>query len=207
MGLFDLSDSGKPLAIDASVTINLSACGIGGDISRFLKPLIIVADVVGEELLNDPPPGRDDAGQLRSWIDQGIIKEVCLASIDSDVFLDLVAGSASETLDDGEAATIALAISASAVAVIDERKANRICSERYPELQLASTTDLLLHESVLAEFDEGTIANALFAALIGARMRVLPHHLERVVALLGPQRAARCISLPRSLRELPQTRR
>lgn len=200
MGLFDSNDSNSPLAIDASVTINLSACGMGGQILQVIGRRIIVADVIIEELKNDPPPGRDDAGQLNAWIKEGLVEEIPLASIDDGVFQGLVAGSAAETLDDGEAATIALAIAHSAAAVLDERKAMRICAERYPTAQVGSTTDLLLHARVLAKFGERATGDAIFAALTGARMRVLPHNLKKVLSLLGAERATLCPSLPRSSR-------
>lgn len=199
MGLFDSSDN-SPLAIDASVTINLSACGMGGEILRVIGRRILVADVITEELKNDPPPGRDDAGQLQAWVKEGLVEEVPLASIDDGVFQGLVAGRAAVTLDDGEAATIALAIAHSAAAVLDERKAIRICAERYPVIVMGSTADLLLHARVVAEFGESAIGNAIFLALTGARMRVLPHNLNRVISLLGADRAALCSSLPRSSR-------
>jgi predicted nucleic acid-binding protein len=59
-----------------------------------------------------------------------------------------VVGPAQTTLDDGEAATIAHAVALNGVALIDERKANRICTERFPELRIASTVDILVHPSV-----------------------------------------------------------
>jgi predicted nucleic acid-binding protein len=200
MGLFDSSNKKVPLAIDASEAINLSACGLGRQIVRVMRRRVIVADVVSDELRNDPPAGRDDAGQLRAWIDAGLIEEVPLASVDDAVFLSLVSGRAEDTLDDGEAATIALAIAHSTGAVLDERKAIRICSTRHPSVQLASTADLLLSTEVMREFGEAVIGDALFAALTGARMRVLPHHVEAVLRLLGRERAALCRSLPQSSR-------
>lgn len=200
MGLFDSSDSSTPLTIDASVTINLSASGMGGRILRAINRRIIVADVISEELRNDPPAGRDDAAQLRAWIDEGLITEVPLATIDGAAFLGLVTGDAADTLDDGEAATIALAVEHSAHTVLDERKAIRICRARYPNVALASTADLLLHAGVMDRLGERAIADALFAALVGARMRVLPHNMQKVIELIGTERAARCSSLPRSKR-------
>jgi hypothetical protein len=48
------------------------------------------------------------------------------------------------------------------------------------------------------------LGDAVFNALHDGRMRVLPHHLERVVGLIGHERAALCQSLPRSVRLSPQ---
>jgi len=200
MGLFDSNTSDFALALDTSVTINLSACGIGGHVLRALNRQILVSDVIYQELLNDPPAGRDDAAQLRAWIDGGLIEEVPLASIDDEPFRDLVSGSAGVTLDDGEAATIALAVARSTAAILDERKAIRICGSRFPLVRLGATSDLLLHSAVMEALGHDSVADAVFAALIGARMRVLPANLPSAIALLGPERAALCPSLPRSAR-------
>ena len=48
-----------------------------------------------------------------------------------------------KTLDDGEAATLASALELGGTAVIDERKALRICSSRFAGLITASSLDLL----------------------------------------------------------------
>lgn len=49
------------------------------------------------------------------------------------------------------------------------------------------------------------LANAAYEALQGARMRVLPKHLDWVVKLIGQDRAALCESLPRYVRSALQT--
>jgi predicted nucleic acid-binding protein len=202
MGLFDSSDNDLPLVLDASVVINLSACGAGADVLRAIKRRKMVCDVIHQELSRDPPAIRNDAARLRAWIDENLIDEIPLASIDDTPFLELVSGSAATTLDDGEAATIALAMSFDGAAILDERKAIRICAERYPNLRRGATTDLLLHEDVMATLGMTKTAEALFAALKDARMRVLSEHLPKVLTLLGPERASLCPSLPRRVRVL-----
>lgn len=204
MGLFDSSDSELALALDASVVINLSACGAGADVLRAIKRRKLVCDVIHKELSRDPPAVRNDADQLRAWIDEKLIEEIPLSSIDDSPFLELVSGSAGTTLDDGEAATIALAISCSGAAILDERKAIRICTERYPSLRRGATTDLLFHRDVMAALGMTRIADAVLTALKDARMRVLSEHLPNVLALLGPERAALCPSLPKSARATPK---
>jgi hypothetical protein len=41
------------------------------------------------------------------------------------------------------------------------------------------------------------LVDAVFSALVHARMRILPEHEQWVHALLGPERAAQCPSLRR----------
>ena len=43
-----------------------------------------------------------------------------------------------------------------------------------------------------------------FSALRDARMRVLPHHMDWVVRLIGPERVCKCPSLPQAIRELAE---
>jgi len=115
-------------------------------------------------------------------------------------FTSLVSGSAAETLDDGEAATIAYALEYSATVLIDERKANKICEQRFLELPTGCTVDLLAHDDIKAVLGRDCLADAVFNALYYGRMRILAHHAEWVVNLIGPERAGRCMSLPRSVR-------
>ena len=108
----------------------------------------------------------------------------------------LVVGSAAETLDDGEAATIAYALTSSYEALIDERKARRICAEPYAALVVTTTVELLLDSTTKAELGPDGVEDALFSALSCGRMRVPSLQLDRVVGILGKERAALCNSLP-----------
>jgi len=112
----------------------------------------------------------------------------------------LVAGAASETLDDGEAATIAYAAEQGAVVILDERKGTRICATRFPNLGLISTLDVLLHPKVREALGNDALADAVFAALRDARMAVFPCHRDEVLQLIGSERAVRCLSLSKGFR-------
>lgn len=87
-----------------------------------------------------------------------------------------------------------------AVAIIDERKANRICSERFPALGVISTVDLFAQPAVLEALGRDKLAQAILNALQLARMRVLAHRVDWVVQLIGLRQAALCPSLPRAVR-------
>jgi predicted nucleic acid-binding protein len=164
------------------------------------KNRIVLPDVVLGELEDGEVKGRRDAQLTKTLISGGLIKIVSLSEIGWRCFEELVVGEAAMTLDDGEAATIAYAVETGALAVIDERKANRICAERFQRVQLAATVDLLAHAEVQNAMGQDALADAVFAALTGARMRVLRHHLKWVVDLIGSERARQCTSLPRSAR-------
>jgi hypothetical protein len=125
---------------------------------------------------------------------------VTLGDEGRSLFTSLVIGPAADTLDDGEAATIAYAAECGIRPVMDERKARRICAQRFAQLQLLSSVDLFIATGVEAALGRFALSNAMFRALQTARMRVLPHHIDWVVALIGVERAALCPSLPRAAR-------
>ena len=143
--------------------------------------------------------------RVQALIEAGHVSVFDLPEEAEGVYLSLVAGRASETLDDGEAATLALALHLGATALIDERKAISIAANRFPVLTVATTTDLLLSTQVRTVLDADQLGKALFASLMGARMRVPDHLLDEVCACLGPDRTQLCRSLPARVRSVPQT--
>jgi predicted nucleic acid-binding protein len=195
-----LSESDLELVADASTVINLIATGCAPTILKALPHRVVVADVIPAELETGRSRGHPHADRLRELIDSGAIRVACLGAMGMRHFEDLVIGPAFATLDDGEAATLAYAAEHAAVALIDERKAARICAERFPALRIACTVDVLTHASVAGRLGPEGLAEAVYKALQHGRMRVLPHHLEYVVSLIGPSRAALCLSLPQSVR-------
>jgi predicted nucleic acid-binding protein len=185
---------------DASTVINLNATGCAPLILKALPNRICVVDVIPGELDTGRVRGRQDADRLQQLIASGFVDLVSLGDLGWERFEELVSGSAAETLDDGEAATIAYAVEQAFVAVIDETKATRICGAKYPSVQLISTVDLLLHSNVRQALGEAAFVDAVFAALRDARMAVFPRHYEDILGVIGPERAAQCLSLPKRLR-------
>ncbi len=182
---------------DASVAINLNATGRAMQILRALPFKVAVADVVEAELQEDRRGGRRDAALLAELVSAQRVSIVSLNGAALDVFGELVAGPAAETLDDGEAATIAYAVTHGAVPVIDERKGRRICNQRFGWLRLLSTAELFMQPAVEAALGRDALSDAVFQALQNARMRVLPDYVAWVVALIGIDRALQWPSLPR----------
>lgn len=185
---------------DASVWINLVATGRLTDIIGALNAPIAIAEVALRELERGRTNGHDAFGQLSPLVRSGQVHVLPISLEDEDVYLGLVAGGTADTLDDGEAATLALAARLSSIAFIDERKATTLGKRKFPSLEIRSTTDLLFDTLPYEGGNSGPLAEALFAALQGARMRV-PHHWQaRVIEVLGPDRAFLCTSLPAHLR-------
>jgi predicted nucleic acid-binding protein len=185
---------------DASVAINLNATGRAKEILRALPFRVAVIDIVEAELQEDRRTGRRDAELLAELVTAQRISIVSLNDAALNLFGELVAGSATETLDDGEAATIAYAATHGAVPVIDERKGRRICNQRFGGLRLLSTAELFMQPAVAAALGHDALRDAVFRALQNARMRVLPDYVAWVVALIGTDRAAQCPSLPKQAR-------
>lgn len=194
---------GKPsLVSDASVWINLIATGRAEEILRAAAAEHKITATARLELENGRAKGRQSATAIVDLIRAGLVQEVSLGRAEEAVFLDLVAGPAGQTLDDGEAATIAFALSANAIALIDERKATTLCARRYPNLRVMSTVDLLLSSLIKEAFDKDGLGECLFKALSIARMRVPDRHRTELCNLLGPERLRQCKSLPTAWRSM-----
>ena len=197
-----LTDRAVPVVADTSVWINLNATKCVETILEALpNPFLVVSEVV-LELKGGEQTGRDDAAAVDAWHASGHVQVVQLGGTGMQHFAGLVSGPVAQTLDDGEAATIAhaLELKPHAIPLIDERKANRICAARFAGLITGSTVDLLAQDDVRATLGCVRLADAVFNALHDGRMRVLPHHLKWVVGLIGLERARHCRSLPRSVR-------
>ena len=194
-----LNENPAPVVVDTSVIINLNASGCADTILRALPNRCVVVEDVSVELQAGRLTGRGDADALAVLVQQHLVEQAHLGNSGQSYFETLVSGSAAATLDDGEAATIACAIERRAVALIDERKAMRICAERFPNLQVGSTMDLFAHRDVQAALGS-RLTDAIFNALDRGRMRVPDHYGQWVVDLIGSERAAGCRSLQKRFR-------
>lgn len=201
-----LSDCPSVLVADASVIISLNATGCAEAILGALTHRVAVVDIVANEIRGGLRRGRQDAAKLEALIESKLLQVVQLGPQGLLRFESLVVGDAGETLDDGEAATLAYAEEAGAQALIDERKARRLATERYAEIPLRCTTDLLACDSVRRVLGPTGLADAIYSALVGARMRVLNEHMAWVVGLIGDRRVTDCLSLSTSIREQARAR-
>ena len=132
------------LILDASYLLNLYATERFGEIAASLREQVAVADyVLEEEALfmrrEASADGEDDEilVDLSPFVSEGLVEVMRLASRDEETtFVTLAA-----LIDDGEAATAALAVHCGCSVTTDDRKARHVLSERAPTLPLVSTLD------------------------------------------------------------------
>jgi predicted nucleic acid-binding protein len=200
--LSSLTDAQGLLVADASTIISVNATGCANRIIKALPNRVAVVDIVSGELEEGKQrkPRRQDADLLKKLVDAGHVEIVRLDAKGEEYFEQLVVGAAQMTLDDGEAATIAYAVANNGIALIDEKKANRICAQRFPELRLACTVDIFMHPNVQSALGKEVLVDTVFNALCHGRMRVFPHHVEWVIELIGVERVRMCTSLPGQVR-------
>ncbi|WP_244481871.1 hypothetical protein [Rhizobium sp. Root1204] len=189
-----------PVVVDSSVIINLNATGRAEDIIRSYGTTFCASDIVRDELVLDRLNGRNDAAMAEALVQRGLLIFLPFDDESELIFESLISGDAVSTLDDGEAATLSLAVSLNRGAVIDERKAIRIAGERFPTVEILATADILNCKRVASALGSDGIAEVVFNGLRGARMAIPERHHEWVVGLLG-SRIAECRSLPAALRQ------
>lgn len=194
-------DPPLPLCIDASTAINLNATGVAERVLSALSMPVLMSDAAFAELKACRRTGRDDAALSAVLVANGLLKRAVLPEAAEATFLQLTVGAAAETLDDGEAATIAHALATGAIAVVDERKATLLCRRLHPALRVACTIDLLAHPDVATQLGAGPLGDATHLALREARMRVPDHHMAWVEATIGAARMCECESVPLEVRE------
>jgi predicted nucleic acid-binding protein len=195
-----MPDPGAVVVADTSVIINLNATERAEEILSSLPFRVVVTDIVAGELSEDRRSGRRDAALLAALVRAGRVRVVSLDESALEVFSELVIGPAGETLDDGEASTIAYAVQRGIAPVLDERKGLKICAARFPSLRPKSTVDLFADSAVVKALGRDLLGDAIFLALRNARMRVAANHVAWVVGMVGSDRAALCPSLPKAAR-------
>lgn len=197
-----LADQLQDLVGDASAVINLIASGMARTILESLPARLRVVRAVSSELASGRLRGWNSSERLVTLVQSGLVDIVELDDSSNECFESLVVGSAVDTLDDGEAATIAYAHATGAMALIDEKKARRICGSRFPELAVSTTVDLLTSAHIAKILGAQAVGDAIFNALRAGRMRVPAADYERVVTIIGAARAALCTSLPLHVRHV-----
>jgi predicted nucleic acid-binding protein len=117
------------LLVDACVTINLVAAGPVHQIARSIGCSCLITRQAANEVghLRDITNGETVVTpvDLTDHVQTGAFEIIDLASDDIPLFVELAS-----LVDDGEAATIAVAIKRGIPLATDDRKARRLCAER-----------------------------------------------------------------------------
>ncbi|NWC01641.1 hypothetical protein [Pseudomonas sp. G1002] len=195
-----LTDRDSILVLDASVIINLLATGYASAILQAVPAPIVVTDNVIREIEQGAVNGRPEPKQLLELIHNQILKREELSGIALEHFFDLVSGSTAASLGDGEAATLALAHCNGFTAGIDEKKATKISSERFENLRLITTVDILAYEPVRISLGDEALAKATLQALKNARMQVRENQFDWLQGLIGCENVSLCPSLRRLIK-------
>lgn len=198
-----LTSQDKLIVLDASVIINLLATETANEILQALEADLIITGNVVREIDGGAENGRPESEQLTELLDAHVLRTQELNETSLEHFFGLVSGHTSDSLGDGEAATLAFAYTNGCCAVIDEKKATRIAGERFEATKLVTTVDILAHRPVQQSLGQQRLACATLRALQRARMQVRPHQFDWVARLIGSDNVSTCASL----RKLARLRR
>jgi len=189
-----IGDDLIPLVLDTSVLINLYASKSGSAILCALPNQIIVPKIVAAELEHETSKKNGEHDFLQELVATHNVRLAVLDHRECALFERLVSGIPS--LDDGEAATIAIAAARNYHPVIDERKGRNRAQAHIPNKQPGWSLDLFRHPEVTTKLGGAPSIDALFYALRDGRMRIDESHCDHVVSLIGTHRAVLCKSLP-----------
>lgn len=198
-----LAEQSPPVVLDASVIINLLATGHADKILRALPGRSYITENVVVEIKGGAENGRPESKKLFDLIERGNLEVVELDEQALESFIGIVSGSASDSLGDGEAATLAFAHRNGLIAAIDEKKATRIAADRFEVLKIATTVDLLAHTPVRLALGQEQLSTAVLDALRLARMQVWAPQFDWVVEQIGAANVVLCPSLKRLAKQLP----
>ena len=169
----NLPNSPMPI-LDACVLINLLATGRLEDVAKALGTPFLICDVVRAETLflrnpNDPETPKDPI-DLSPFLRDGILEETTTRSEDEEAAFVAFA----TQLDDGEAMTLAIALSRDLTLATDERKARKVFLDAGGHAdRLISTPQILQQWSQAA-----SIEITPFLTLIETRARYRPRHTD-----------------------------
>lgn len=201
-----LADDHRPLVLDTSVLINLHACAYGERVLTAIANEIVVPDIVAEELEHETSRKNGERSFLYELVARGKVTVAGMTNAEYELFANLSSGS--HSLNDGEAATIAIAVHRIYRAVVDERRGRARAVKLMTSEEPGWSLDLLRHPRVVQSFGEHLAAEVVYSALRHGRMRIPAHCADDIAALIGRERALQCSCLPnfkKLLREAPSS--
>lgn len=187
----------KPWVLDASAAISLLGSGMAVEFLKDLGPLelTIVRNTAAEVLTHPIDNSKSPLDVLEAL---GYLRIVEPSEETTILAVELITAPEPDDLGDGESFAIAHASIARGTVVLDDKKARRICSARFPQVSIADSIQLFRHPLQPLNPDRSRLA--LESALRTARMHVLEKDFDWVKALLGQD-----VDLFPSLRRLART--
>jgi predicted nucleic acid-binding protein len=131
------------LVLDTSVWINLLATEQPWAILDALGVRCIAPEEVVRELKRHPITQQIYSFENHPLRRQQSVEVVRLTSAELNIFLTLVSQEPPDALGDGEAAAIAVAQMRQCALALDDRKARRVAFQRFPDISLVMTADIL----------------------------------------------------------------
>lgn len=187
-------DASDPLVLDTSVLINLHACSYGERILRAIPNDIVVPEIVAGELAHETSHRNGGHSFLHDLVADGIVTLASLIGSEYEIFQELI--SISPSLDDGEAATIAIAATRGFLPLIDDRRgrarAHGLMKARAPGWSL----DIFRHPTTITILGNQAAVEALYLALRDGRMRIPQESANDIITLIGMERSRDCTCLP-----------
>ncbi len=155
---------------------------------------IIVPQVVATELEHETSRKKGEHGFLNDLIAGGKVTLGEMSDEENKLFVNFISGSPS--LDDGEAATIAIGAKCQFLPLLDDRKGRAQAIHVLRGREPGWPIDLFRHTSIIPALGNTIAIEALYLALLNGRMRVPVESTEHIIELLGRERAKNCTCLP-----------
>jgi hypothetical protein len=184
------------IVLDTSVMLNILGSGEAQTILAALQGRRIVVAVTSREVIRHPLEAQRSGDPMGPLMEAGLVERIPLPPPALVRSIEFTGATSPDDLDDGEAAALAAGEALGLPVAIDERKGRRVAAARLPRVKLLSSGALFADLAVGAALGS-RLVDAVFSALVHARMRILPEHEHWVHALLGPERVAQCPSLRR----------
>lgn len=161
------------LVLDTSVWINLLATEAMEAILGALAVPCYAPEQVVTEVRRHPATGTafpTESHPLRQMFPR--VSILSLEGNELDLFLEIVGAPSGDALGDGEAAAIVVAASRGLDLIVDDRKARRILRERFSQLRIYWTVDLLRASLVVAALGRPQVDACFARACRFGRMHV-----------------------------------
>jgi predicted nucleic acid-binding protein len=161
------------LVLDTSVWINLLATGMVDRIVRAVGIELYVPEQIYDEITRDPISGiRYDATNHPLRASSGLVTVAKLDARELDLYFDLVSPQSVDALGDGEGAAIAMASSRQFALVIDDKKARRILRERFADVKVLWTVEILRSPAVVNSLGARVVDDCFAKAKQFGRMHI-----------------------------------